>query len=239
LARRTDRSISVVRGIARSVVGRAASRVGRSVKRSVRIVISRGGASRVRSVRIVVSWGVASRVRSIRRSVGWAVVWSVRRIAWAIVRSIVWSVVYRVRRVGRGVSVRVGVSRIVWCWRRGSGSWRESRNTTSVERRIEHRGETLFKSTLSNNTRAETRTNSNATILGVQADNGRTSSVSTERETTSNVGIVTHQLTERLASTIGAAVRGTVVIGLLFNLLQKRKPKSGACALWELRVLRA
>jgi hypothetical protein len=112
-ARRNKRGVSVVGGIARSVVGIAAGRIGRSVERSVRIVVSRSAASRVRSV---------------IRSIGWVVVWSTGRIAWSVIRSIVWSVV---SRVVRGISV--GVSRVVWRWRRGSGWWRESRNTTSIE----------------------------------------------------------------------------------------------------------
>jgi hypothetical protein len=124
-ARRNKRGVSVVGGIARSVVGIAAGRIGRSVERSVRIVVSRSAASRVRSViRIVGAWSVI-------RSIGWVVVWSTGRIAWSVIRSIVWSVVSRVVRVSRGISV--GVSRVVWRWRRGSGWWRESRNTTSIE----------------------------------------------------------------------------------------------------------
>jgi hypothetical protein len=116
-ARRNKRGVSVV--------GIAAGRIGRSVERSVRIVVSRSAASRVRSViRIVGAWSVI-------RSIGWVVVWSTGRIAWSVIRSIVWSVVSRVVRVGRGISV--GVSRVVWRWRRGSGWWRESRNTTSIE----------------------------------------------------------------------------------------------------------
>jgi hypothetical protein len=93
-----------------------------------------------------------------------AIVWSIGRIAWSVIRSIVWSVVYRIRRVGWGVSV--GVSWVVWCWGRGGGSRRESRNTTSVEGGIKH----LFNRTLADNARAETRTNGNATIFGVQAN---------------------------------------------------------------------